>query len=123
MEIERALNKHGAAQVVHGWDVHQREGFVAFTLDGRQFRRAVPARRPKGCEDAKQIDRERWRVLLLVIKAKLELVASGGANAEQEFLADLVLPDGSTLGTSVAPRIAEAYESGTMPKLMLGSGE
>ena len=41
--------------------------------------------------------REVWRRLLLVVKAKLELVAEGGSSVEREFLADMMLPDGRTV--------------------------
>lgn len=40
---------------------------------------------------------------------------------ESEFLANLVLPDGETVGNWVAPQIDEAYATGRMPP-MLPSG-
>lgn len=48
--------------------------------------------------------RQRWRALALVIKAKLEAVASGITEFEQEFLAHIVLPDGRTVRGTVARR-------------------
>ena len=41
-----------------------------------------------------QVCRQRWRALLLIIRAKLEAVASGITTLENEFLANIVLPDG-----------------------------
>ena len=65
-----------------------------------------------------QACRQRWRALALVIKAKLEAVASGITTFEDEFLAHIVLPDGQTVATHVKPRIAAAYESGSMQALL-----
>jgi hypothetical protein len=39
---------------------------------------------------------------------------------EQEFLAHILLPDGSTVGEQVAPGIAFAYESRSMLQLLPG---
>lgn len=61
-----------------------------------------------------QADRQRWRALLLVIKAKLEAVESGIAIFEQEFLAFVVLADGRTVGDCVVPRL----QAGTLRNLL-----
>jgi hypothetical protein len=45
-----------------------------------------------------QAMRERWRLVVLVIKTKLELVSLGARTVEQEFLDGLVLPSGKTVG-------------------------
>ncbi len=65
-----------------------------------------------------QACRQRWRALALVIKAKLEAVASGITTFEDEFLAHIVMPDGQTVATHVKPRIAAAYETGSMQALL-----
>jgi hypothetical protein len=68
-------------------------------------------------------ERRRWRAMLLVIKAKLEIVATGSSSFEREFLADILLPDGSTVGDVAVKQIADSYKTGGMPKsLLLGSG-
>jgi hypothetical protein len=70
-----------------------------------------------------QATRQRWRALALVIKAKLEAVDSGITEFEDEFLAHILLPNGTTVGEHVRPGIAQAYESGTMPPLLaIGMG-
>ena len=46
---------------------------------------------------------------------------SGITTLESEFLANLVLPDGGTVGDWLAPQIDEAYATGRMPP-MLGPG-
>lgn len=65
--------------------------------------------------------RRLWRCLVLCIKSKLEVVETGMAIFEEEFLANIVLPDGRTAGEHVVPAIATAYESGRVAGL-LGTG-
>ena len=66
--------------------------------------------------------RRRWRSVVLVAKAKLELVASGGSTFEREFLADMLLANGETMAEAMLPRVLEMYETGNMPSLLLGAG-
>jgi hypothetical protein len=67
--------------------------------------------------------RRLWRALLLAIKAKLEVVQSGMAIFEEEFLANIVMPDGRTVGEHVAPKIAQAYETGRAIALLPAAGD
>lgn len=62
--------------------------------------------------------RQRWRALVLVIKAKLEAVESGIETFEEAFMAQLVLPNGQTVGEWAAPQIAAAYTNNRMPPLL-----
>jgi hypothetical protein len=77
----------------------------------------------KAARDREAEWRRRWRALVLVCKAKLEICASGGSTFEREFLADLLLPNGETVAEATIARIAESYESGGMPRFVLGSGD
>lgn len=43
---------------------------------------------------------------------------SGITTLESEFLANLVLPDGGTVGDWLAPQIEEAYATGRMPPML-----
>lgn len=70
-----------------------------------------------------QACRQRWRALALVIKAKLEAVETGISQFEDEFLANIVMPDGQTVSTHVRPRIAAAYEQQTMVPLLPPPGK
>ncbi|HLL69105.1 MAG TPA: hypothetical protein VK453_25820 [Micromonosporaceae bacterium] len=137
-EIERTLRRYGATAFAYGWTdtaatvmfemANRRVKFVlplpdrqdrAFThTPGKGLRRAPDAAE----REWEQAQRQRWRALALVIKAKLEAVEAGITTVEQEFLAHIVLPDGSTVGDWAAPQLAMAYESGSMPALMPGSG-
>jgi hypothetical protein len=68
-----------------------------------------------------QACRQAWRVTVLLIKAKLEAIEIGNTTVEQEFLNDLMLPNGQTVGAFLRPQIASAYERGVMPALLPGS--
>lgn len=65
-----------------------------------------------------QAVRQRWRCLLLAIKAKLEAIESGISTMEQEFLAFVVMPDGKPLHEHVIPKLEQMTVSGEMPKLL-----
>lgn len=139
-EIESTLQRYGASAFMYGWDEDQaviqfkaHERHVRFLLPlpdraapefthtpGRNLER-TPAQALTEWEKA---CRQRWRALALVVKAKLEAVAAGITEFEDEFLAHVVLPDGTTAGAWLRPQIAEAYESGAMPTFLpeLGPG-
>lgn len=65
-----------------------------------------------------QACRSRWRALFLCIKAKLESIESGIESFEDAFLAHIQMPDGHSVSEHVRPRIAQAYESGSMLPLL-----
>lgn len=65
-----------------------------------------------------QACRARWRALFLCIKAKLESIESGIETFEDAFLAHIQMPDGHSVSEHVRPRIATAYETGTMQPLL-----
>lgn len=115
MEVEDLLTRHGAHQIVIGTDSRLRRGFVSWTVEDRQYKLAIP---PRQGRNVAQIEREQWRTLVLLLKGKLEVIASGMVTFDQEFLAYMVLFDGTTVGEAVAPRIAEIYDTGKVVPLL-----
>ncbi len=118
--IERLLVQHGAAEFASGWNgTHDTMQFRLFdrtirfvlprpdrnsrpyTHDKRGFRRS-PSTITRIVEQA---DRQRWRALYLVIRAKIEAVEAGIAVFEQEFLAFIVMPSGMTVGDVLVPQL------------------
>lgn len=114
-EIERTLTRYGADAFSYGWDGDR--AVVLFQAQGRRIRFDVTV--PGELSEARraQVERQRWRALLLVIKAKLEAVAVGIVTFEEEFLAHIMLPDGSKVADWMAPQLEQVYETGQMPEL------
>jgi hypothetical protein len=108
------------------------EALIAFEMNGRRyaFRLPMPTREsvaltPMGKqrslsaidEALAQEQRQRWRALLLIIKAKLEAVDSGIVSLEDEFLAQTVLHTGQTVGDYIKPQLAAIYKGENVPLL------
>lgn len=85
-----------------------------FTTTARGQRRSADA----ALAAWEQACRARWRALFLCIKAKLESVEAGIETFEDSFLAHIQMPDGHTVSEHVRPRIASAYETGSMQPLL-----
>jgi hypothetical protein len=111
-EIEALVSKHGATRFASGW-TEDRKAAISFAVKGRlvRFTLSLPTE-----DEAKKIrsrnwslgpdqrakwiageERRRWRCLLLALKAKLEVVESGIATFDEEFLAHVVTPDNLTV--------------------------
>jgi len=131
-EIETLLSRYKAT--TFGYATSPEGAMVQFRLKDRIVRFTIALPKPEDAritmrgrrrqsakvpEVVMQMTRQRWRALLLVIKAKLEAVESGVATFEEEFLPYILLPDGKTVGHHVLPAVAAAYESGRMPAGLL----
>lgn len=80
---------------------------------------ALKARTPEKAREAwEQACRQKWRALALSIKAKLEAVESNIATLEEEFMAQIVMPDGHTVAEHVLPKISQAYQTKEVPPLL-----
>ena len=71
-------------------------------------------------EAYKQAIRQRWRALVLCIKAKLEAVECKITTFEEEFMANIVMADGTTIGEHILPRLDDICATGNMPRLLMG---
>lgn len=120
-ELEAMLKKHGAAAFAFfANEVGPERGtHIVYRMRGMMIRQRVAY--PVGMREpaAENEYKRRWRALLLITKAKLEIVASGESTFEREFLSDLVLPDGRSVAEVLIPQLAESYESGEMPNLLM----
>jgi hypothetical protein len=65
-----------------------------------------------------QACRTRWRCMLLIVKAKLELIGMKLSTVDREFLADITLPGGQSVGEWLRPGIEKAYLGGHMPPML-----
>ncbi len=137
-QIKTALMRGGATAFAYGQTSEPPSARVMFEMTDRRFRFDLPLPKPsdrefthtargqRRAESARVNEyqgeiRRRWRALLLVIKAKLEAVASGIATLEEEFLAHVVMPNGQTFYEWAKPQLEIVYAHGEMPPLMPGT--
>lgn len=132
LEIEKVLIRYGAENFAYATSTGK--ALICFTMLGRQVKFILPLplkeafnKTPTGrdrSENSKieaweQACRQSWRALKLVIQAKLEAVECGISVFEDEFMANIVLPGGDTVGEFMRPQIEEAYKLGTPPRMLM----
>jgi hypothetical protein len=136
-EIEAILSRYGAE--AFGYATELDRAMIQFQAKNRRIRflLKLPAKTERRFTHSEargalrtqetaraaweQSCRQSWRALALVIKAKLEAVTAGISEFEDEFLSQIVLADGSTVGQYVRPQIEKHYrEGGPRPMLLLG---
>lgn len=131
LEIEKILIKYGAENFAYATGAGK--ALIGFTMFGRQIKFILPlpvmddyCKTPTGrdrtensqYEAWEQACRQRWRALKLVIQAKLEAVECGISIFEDEFMANIVLPGGETVGEFMRPQISQAYTIGRPPEML-----
>lgn len=131
-EIYSILRKYGATKFGAMEDVGK--AYLFFEFNGLLIRVDVPlpdisdfeltaSGRTRTNEQAKkeheQSIKQRWRALLLAVKAKLESVEVGISTIEKEFMSFVVMPDGRQLSDHVVPKLNEISSTGKMPKLLV----
>ena len=131
-QIRATLRRYGADRfgVMEG----DGQAAVMFSIEGKSVRMVVDLpdwqdfrftekrRQRRTDKQTKEMHdqaiRQRWRALLLSIKAKLEAVEAGISTIETEFLPFMVMPDGQTVADHVLPRLDAAIEEGEMPCML-----
>ena len=116
IEAEAILQRYGADRFAYLKDKDDTQ--LIFEVNNRQYKLKVTApdrdskemmytekgriRAESNIETVyQQAVRQRWRVLVLLLKAKLESIELGYSTIEDEFLAYSLLRDGRTLGEAV----------------------
>lgn len=133
-EIERTLQRYDAD--AFGVFNERHRALLQFQISNRMVQIELPlpdrddpefthsqrgAREPHvAAQHWEKACRQRWRALALVVKAKLEAVASGISTVEQEFLAWTVLPGGRTVSQQLLPHIERALEHNEPLRLTRG---
>ena len=120
-QIEGLLAKHGAEGFHTGWQAARGDDpgwdAIEFLWKSRTIRfKLVRPKRASSQAALEQKHRQHWRVLHLVIKAKLEAVEAGVAIFEEEFLPFIVASDGRTVAEHLVPRLTAGKQ------LQLGDG-
>lgn len=130
-EIQKILKRYGAEKFAYYEDAER--SVIEFVAKHRHIRFHLPTplfedhtKTPSG-KDRSQADamkawetscRERWRALVIAVKAKLEAVESGITTFEDEFLAYIVLPSKQTVSQWLQPQIQLAIERQGMPPML-----
>jgi len=132
-EIRQTLERYSAEGF--GYGTEDGRAMVVFKAAGRLVRFVLPLPRStdpqftvkrRGRQPSRPTERydaeirRLWRALALGIKGKLEAVGSGIQTFEEEFLANIVMANGKTVGEWMAPQL-EA-QKGKMPKLLEYAG-
>jgi len=137
-EIENTLRRYGADQCLSGWD--KEKAYIMFRIHDRMVKFTVdlpdkddeeftltPTGRERDESTAfkewEQACKQRWRALALIIKAKLEAVECGVCDFEEEFLGNIMLPDGRTASDYLKPQLEVAYQKGGMPTMLPWTGK
>ncbi len=134
-EIESILSRYGASGFAYAtsndkamiqFQASGRRVMFVLVLPNKKDRIFTHTRGGKGNQEwvdevayAKweQACRQIWRAMALGIKAKLEFVNAGISVFEDEFMANIVMPDGKTVSHHMRPRIEQAYQNNKMPAL------
>lgn len=131
LEIEKILIRYGAENFAYA--TAPGKALIGFTMYERQIKFVLPLPKiddyrltPTGrsrtensqYEVWEQACRQRWRALKLVIQAKLEAVECGISVFEDEFMSNIVLPGGQTVGDFMRPQIEKAYLTGDVPNML-----
>jgi len=136
-ELEGLLRKYGADNTLVGESAAQGLAFAAFTMRGRSVKLTLPLpkredfttrmlrgrkqKADKAWQDKawEQACRQRWRALVLMLKAKLEFVELIPDAFDYTFMSDFVLPNshGRTIGEEMAAQLDNLE---TVPLLPMG---
>lgn len=137
-EIDRLLIRYGATSFVSG--MKEDAAMIASEMGGKRVKFVLPLPNrnaeeftmwkrgnssyftscpsEKAAERYEQACRERWRGLVLCIKAKLESVESKIETFEEAFLPHIVTATGQTVGELLLSQLPAITDSGRLPKLL-----
>lgn len=125
-EIEKTLRRYDADSCVIGESISKGMGYVAFEQNGVSFRIDIDlpvhdARRQTKRQWEQSI-RQRWRALLLFVKANLEVTSAGIMTAQQAFMPYVLVAgeDGRPvpLRDRLALKLSELQAGGKLPDLL-----
>lgn len=111
IEIEKLVKRYGAKGFASGWQGPQAR--IEFLCADRRVRLSVIV------SDLDRAGPQKWRTLLLLVKAKLAGVDAGIVSFEQAFVGDIVMPEtGKTVWETAREPIKLAYEGKPSPQLL-----
>ena len=120
-KIEELLVSYGIEESFMGRS--PRGDGIGFKYKGKVYKMNVPTPSKDNKTD-KQYEQElkqRWRILYMSMKMKFEEIDAGVKSFEDQFLAQMCLPDGTTVADFMKlPENIARLEKTKMPKLLSG---
>lgn len=122
VRVQELLVNYGIEEFFFG--TSPRGEGVGFKYEGKVYKHNVPMPKRDDYKLQSQYDqavRQRWRIFYMSLKMKLEEVLDGGISFEDQFLAMMALPDGSTVADFMRlPENVTKLNKAEMPKLLTG---
>lgn len=121
IQIQDLFEKWGIEEFFFG--TSPRGDGVGFKYNDRLYKHNVPQPKQEflSGRQYEQAVRQRWRIFYMSLKMKLEEIDSEGMTFEDQFLAMMCLPDGSTVADFMRlPENTALLEKAEMPKLLIG---
>jgi len=118
-KIEELLTSYGIEESFMGRS--PRGDGIGWTYKGKVYKMSVPmpAKENKTEKQYDQEVRQRWRILYMSMKMKFEEIDAGVISFEDQFLAQMTLPDGLTVADFMKlPDNIARLEKTKMPKLL-----
>lgn len=119
VQIQRLLTDWGITEFYFGTSI--RGDGIGFSWNGRTYKWNVKMAKQEGLTEKQQqqVKRQRWRLFYMSLKMKLEEIDGGDETFEDQFLAKMCLPDGSTVSDFMKlPENVTLLSQAKMPKLL-----
>ena len=115
VHIEKLLVDWGIEEFFFG--TSPRGEGIGFKFRDKVYKISVPV--PN--DGSEQTKRQMWRILFMSLKMKLEEIDAGLISFDDQFLAQMALPDGSTVSDFMKlPKNLELLQQAKMPLLLTG---
>ncbi len=119
-KIEELLESYGIEESFMGRS--PRGDGIGFRYEGKIYKMNVPTPNRKEFNTENQFQqaiRQRWRILFMSMKMKFEEIDAGVISFEDQFLAQMSLPDGTTVADFMKlPENIARLEKTKMPNLL-----
>lgn len=118
-KIEELLTSYGIEESFLGRS--PRGDGIGWKYKGKVYKMSVPipSKENKTEKQYEQELRQRWRILYMSMKMKFEEIDAGVISFEDQFLAQMSLPDGTTVADFMKlPENITRLEKTKMPKLL-----
>jgi hypothetical protein len=140
LELSTILKRYGANQIAFGWQTlpdGSEQALIGFVMKNRQARISLNFPNSSECsktatgrerhgniivKEWNKQTRQRWRVLLLMVKAQLEAIELGIVRFDDVFAGFTVLEGGKTVGQLISAGLDKLYSTGLVQS-MLPEGE